>query len=355
MLDSSPWYVRTRLKTRQLLLVVALAEEGNIHRAAASLNLTQPAASKLLRELEEMLGAVLFERLPRGMRPTLYGDALIRHARAVLGSLDQAQEELAALKAGRLGHVAVGAITSPGVRVLPAAVAAVKRTHANMRISVEIDASNVLLEHLAQEKLDVVLGRLSAEHDNLQLRYAPLTGEPVCAVVRPGHPLLEAARESMDDSADKGAREGAHKRTPDAAHARAHAPLTLADVARATWVVPPVGSVLRHRFELMFQRASLAPPSNVVETPALLFITRVLEQSDMIAVLTEDVAHYYAAHGMVAVLPLPMDCQMDDFGIITRADRLLSPAASVMIDALRAVSAEIYGVGPGIDQDRGTG
>ena len=51
--------------------------------------MTQPAASKLLRELEESIGAVLFERLPRGMRPTLYGDALIRHARAALGSLDR--------------------------------------------------------------------------------------------------------------------------------------------------------------------------------------------------------------------------------------------------------------------------
>ena len=318
MLDTSPWYVRTRLKTRQLLLVVALAEEGNIHRAAAALSMTQPAASKLLRELEDMLGAVLFERMPRGMRPTLYGDALIRHARAVLGSLDQAQEELSALKAGRLGHVAVGAITSPGVRVLPAAVAAVKRTHANLRVSVEIDASNVLLEHLAQDKLDVVLGRLSAEHDKLQLRYEPLAGEPVCAVVRPGHPMLAAAQDNAQA-------------------------IALADIARATWVVPPVGSVLRHRFELMFQRASLAPPSNVVETPALLFITRVLEQSDMIAVLTEDVARYYAAHGMVAILPVPMDCQMDDFGIITRADGLFTPAASVMIEALRQVSAEIYG------------
>jgi len=60
-------------------------------------------------------------------------------------------------------------------------------------------------------------------------------------------------------------------------------------------------------------------------------------------VLTEDVARYYAAHGMVAILPVPMDCQMDDFGIITRADGLLTPAASVMMETLRQVSAEIYG------------
>ncbi|AOI74480.1 LysR substrate-binding domain-containing protein [Burkholderia ubonensis] len=315
MPDSSPWEPRTRLKTRQLLLVVALADEGGIHRAAAALNMTQPAASKLLRELEETIGAVLFERLPRGMRPTLYGDALIRHARAALGSLDQAREELAALKAGRLGHVAVGAITSPGLRVVPPAVAAVKETHAGIHVSVEIDTSNVLLERLAQDKLDVVLGRLSAEHDKLHLRYEPLTGEPVAAVVRPGHPLL------------------------------ARAPLALADVQRAAWVVPPAGSVLRHRFELMFQRASLAPPANVVETAALLFITRVLEQSDMIAVLADEVARYYAAHGIVAMLPLEMDCRMDDFGLITRTDRLYSPAATVMVDALRAVAREVYGAG----------
>ncbi|KVD26960.1 LysR family transcriptional regulator [Burkholderia ubonensis] len=315
MPDSSPWEPRTRLKTRQLLLVVALADEGGIHRAAAALNMTQPAASKLLRELEETIGAVLFERLPRGMRPTLYGDALIRHARAALGSLDQAREELAALKAGRLGHVAVGAITSPGLRVVPPAVAAVKGTHAGIHVSVEIDTSNVLLERLAQDKLDVVLGRLSAEHDKLHLRYEPLTGEPVAAVVRPGHPLL------------------------------ARAPLALADVQRAAWVVPPAGSVLRHRFELMFQRASLAPPANVVETAALLFITRVLEQSDMIAVLADEVARYYAAHGIVAMLPLEMDCRMDDFGLITRTDRLYSPAATVMVDALRTAAREVYGGG----------
>lgn len=312
MLETSPWYLRTRLKTRQLLLVVALADEGNVHRAAAALNMTQPAASKLLRELEETLGATLFERLPRGMRPTLYGDALIRHARAVLGSLDQVQEELSALRAGRLGHVAVGAITSPGVRLLPDAVAAVKRKHAKVRISVEIDTSNVLLERLAQDKLDIVIGRLSPEHDTLQLRYEPLACEPVRAVVRRGHPLLDAAS------------------------------VTLSDVEHCAWVVPPSGSVLRHRFELMFQHASLAPPSNVVETSALLFITRAIEQSDMIAVLAEDVANYYADHGMVEILPLPMDCTMDNFGLITHAGKLLSPAATLMIDALRDASRETY-------------
>jgi len=63
----------------------------------------------------------------------------------------------------------------------------------------------------------------------------------------------------------------------------------------------------------------------------------------MLAVLAADVAHYYAAHGLVSVLPLAMPCQMDAFGIITRTDRLPSPAAKVMMRALKAASLTLYG------------
>ncbi|MBV8625646.1 MAG: LysR family transcriptional regulator, partial [Herbaspirillum sp.] len=79
MKNSDPnWFLRARLKTRQLLLLIALDDTRNIHRAASELNMTQPAASKQLKDLEDMLGVSLFERLPRGMRPSIYGEAMIR-------------------------------------------------------------------------------------------------------------------------------------------------------------------------------------------------------------------------------------------------------------------------------------
>ena len=61
------WFLKARLKTRQLLLMIALDEHRNIHRAAEELHMTQPAASKQLKDLEDMLDVKLFERLPRGM------------------------------------------------------------------------------------------------------------------------------------------------------------------------------------------------------------------------------------------------------------------------------------------------
>jgi DNA-binding transcriptional LysR family regulator len=306
------WFIRARLKTRQLLLLVALAEEGSIHRAAQVLNMTQPAASKLLKDLEDVLEVELFERLPRGMRPTWYGESMIRHARMVLANLGQAHDEIVALKAGYFGQVGVGAITTPGIALLPGAISQVKLEHPSLRIALEIETSPVLMDHLAQGRLDMVVGRLNADHDKALYRYEQLAEEPVCALVRNGHPML-----SMAD-------------------------LSLRDVANAGWVVPPAGSVLRHRFELMFQEEGLAPPINLIETSSLLFVTKMLQQSDMVAVLSSEVGRYYASHGLVSLLPMQLPCHMDAFGIITRRDRLPSPGAKVMMRALKAACLNVY-------------
>ncbi|VWX61806.1 HTH-type transcriptional regulator GbpR [Burkholderiales bacterium 8X] len=310
----SHWFVRARLKTRQLLLLVALAEEGNIHRAAHVLNMAQPAASKLLKDLEDVLGVSLFDRLPRGMRPTWYGETMIRHARIALATLQEAHDEVAAIQAGRFGQVNIGAITSPGLALLPTAVAEVKRERPNLRVSVEIETSPVLLQRLEQGELDVLLARLSADRDKSNLRYEPLTEERVCAVVRPGHALAQA--------------EG----------------ITLQQLSGFGWIVPPTGSVLRHRFDLMYQESGLASPVDVIESSALLFITAMLAQSDRVAVLAAEVGQYYASHGMVAVLPVEMPCHMDSFGLVTRTDRVLSPGAAVMVEALKAACGSVYGL-----------
>src|SRR5882762_10222192 len=148
MTTDSHWFLRARIKTRQLLLLQVLAEEGNIHRAAQELNMTQPAASKLLKNLEDVLGVQLFDRLPRGMRPTWYGESMIRHARMVLANLSQAYDEVEALKAGRFGQVSVGAITAPGMTLLPPAIAVVKQEHPSLRVSLQIETSDVLMERL---------------------------------------------------------------------------------------------------------------------------------------------------------------------------------------------------------------
>lgn len=314
MVNYSHWFIRARLKTRQLLLLVALDEEGNIHRAAEVLAMTQPAASKLLKDLEDVLGVPLFERLPRGMRPTAYGEAMVRHARTALASLNQAHDEVQELKAGRFGQVSVGTITTPGIMLLPQAIARVKEAQPTLRVCLQVETSDVLMERMAQGRIDILVARLFAQHDKTALRFEALAEEPVVAMVRPGHPLLGVGR------------------------------LTLRDLNGWGWIVPPEGSVLRHRFDLMFREESLEAPANLIESAALLFVTKMIAQGDMIGLVAGDVGRYYESHNLVAVLPIDLPCHMDAFGLITRTDRPLSPAARVMLAAIRAAAAESYGM-----------
>ena len=276
MSSTTPWFIRARLKTRQLMLLTAICDEGNIHRAAEVLNMSQPAASKLLKDLEDMLGVTLFERQPRGMRPNWYGETMIRHARIALSSLREAGQEVDALKTGLSGHVSLGAITGPALSLIPQAIMIVARENPKLRVELHVESSNVLIEQLAQGKLDIMIGRLFERQDKTGLRYERLAEEPVCAVVRPGHPLLNVVG-------------------PDTGGGREEA------LDRAAG-----GSVLRHRFDLMFREAGLAPPHQLIETASLLFVTKMLQQTDFIAVVPTEVARYYATYGMVAMLPMQL-------------------------------------------------
>jgi DNA-binding transcriptional LysR family regulator len=307
------WFLKARLKTRQLLLLIALDDYRNIHRAADELHMTQPAASKQIKDLEEMLDVKLFERLPRGMEPTMYGETMIRHARMALTSLALAHDDIVTLKAGLTGQVEVGVIMTPAMALLPRAIARVKEEAPLLRIGVQLEASNVLLDKLQHGTLDFMIGRIFDTIDTTGLIYEELTEEPACAVVRPGHPLLQESRA-----------------------------LALKDIAPLPWILPPQGSILRYRFDMMFRRAGLEPPANVVDTTAMLMITALLQQTDSLHVMPLEVAQYYASLNVMRILPIELPCKMDAFGIIRQRDHLLSPGADLLLRAVRVAAAEIY-------------
>lgn len=313
MNNNSPnTFLRIRLKMRQLLLLISLDEQRNIHRAAEALDMTQPAASKQLKELEDQLAVRLFDRLPHGMEPTLYGKTMIRQARMALISLSLAHEDVTALKSGLTGQVTVGAILSSAMTLLPRAITRAKEATPLMRVGVEFDTSNNLLERLRRGTLDFLIARVGGGEHSAELTYEELADEPVCVVARRGHPLEHAAT------------------------------LQLADLSAAAWVLPPHGTTLRHRSDTMFHRAGLAPPGNVVETTALLLIVSLLLQTDSVNLMSLDIARYYADLNILAILPVEVPVRMDGFGIITRRDYLLSPTAASLLEVVRTVAREMY-------------
>jgi DNA-binding transcriptional LysR family regulator len=142
--------------------------------------------------------------------------------------------------------------------------------------------------------------------------YEELTDEPACVVVRVGHPML-----AVDG-------------------------LQLSDIADRPWILPPQGSILRSRCDLMFRRAGLTPPLNVIDTTALLLVTALLQQTDSLHVMPIAVARYYESQNMLSVLPIELPCRMDAYGIVSLDGHLPSPGADLLLRALRTVAKEIF-------------
>ena len=307
--------VRSRLKTRHMFLLIALDETRNMHQAADEANMTQPGASKMLKDIEDLLGVPLFERLPRGVRPTAYGEAMIRHVRMALAHLEHGQDSIASLRAGLSGHVNIGVIVAPAMTLIPQAIARAKAEAPNLNIGVEVGTSNDLVVDLKQERLDFLVARILEQEDDPSLLYEDMTEELVCVVGRCGHPLA--------------ARKG----------------LMLKELSQEKWILSARGSILRNRFDMMFRRADLAMPSNVVETTAMSVTMSLLQQTDFLHVMPVEVANYYIATGELAILPIEIPCRMERFGIITSRDQVLSEGANLLLRHLRAVALDIYKAG----------
>jgi len=305
--------VRSPLKTRQLALLVLLDDERSLARAAAAAGLTQPAASKLLRQLEDTLDVKLFERHARGMEPTRYGEILIRHARTALSGLGLAREEITALKSGLAGKVAIGAELSPGIHLLPMAIARVKQRSPAVFLSIDIEPSRPLIQRLLKGEFDMVVGRVPEVGHADELDYEPLDAdEPHAIIAGAHHPL--AGHEETD----------------------------LEDLVDQPWILPPEGSVVRERLFATFRQRGRCLPTNIVETDSMPAITALLRQSHYVAALPERAAESCCGTGILTVLHRNLPLGLGGFGLMTRRQQKLSPGALLLFDTLRELAEQLY-------------
>ena len=287
-----------RLKTRQLVLLAQLGAERNLGRAAAAMAISQPAATKLLQQLEEALGVVLFKRLARGMEPTAAGEVLVRYAGQLLSDFGFVRDEMRALRSGLRGTLRVGSVPGAVPGLLAPALVRYKERHPRVAVSVVVDTSDVMLEQLARGEVDLVLGRLTEGRHDDEFASLPLLGEAQVIVLRAGHPLLEAAA------------------------------VGLRDLVRWPWILQPPGSPQRSRFEATLREAGIHARLDITESASTIVTTALLEISDMAALMPASLASHYARLGGLQVLPLELPLRVPSIHLVTRRNRALSPAAA---------------------------
>lgn len=296
-----------RLKPVQLRLLAELSQVGALGVAAARIGVAQPAASRLLAEMEELLGLALHERQGRGLRLTEVGLSLARRAARIEIELADAARELAEAATGRAGVVRVGAVTGPALSLVMPVLIALQRDLPEFRAEVTVATSLNLCEQLRDGRLDFALARLSPGETQLEARV--LAVEPLSLVVRRGHPLLVRPILSLDD------------------------------LMSYDWVMGDDETLLTQTVVSRLTELGLPQPKRRISTSSFLFTLALLNQTDAIAPLATPVVDSFAGNPSVPFVSLPIDLGLAvaPFSLVTRAGAQMTPPAQRLIEAILAV------------------
>jgi DNA-binding transcriptional LysR family regulator len=303
------WYLQVNLKARHLRLLVAVADFGNLKQVADISHVTVPAVSKALAELEKGLGLELFTRTAQGLRPTPYGECLVRHARTLLTDIHQARDELKALSSGSEGKIHVGVFPASASVLLPQALALLKQRSPGTNVLVTEGTMSTLMPDLWQGTVEMIVGRLPTRNSVNGFEERELLEEPVMLMTGPHHPLTKKKK------------------------------LKWSDLQAYPWVLPPVGSLLRDPLESTLERHGLTLSNNYIETLSTHLARAYLHITDAIAVMAGAVASDTAQP--LAILPLTLPKMMRPAGVVWNKNRVMTPGASLMLSCLEDAAAKL--------------
>lgn len=252
--------IANRLLPKHFRLIRVIAETGQLSLAAAAMAVSQPAASRMLAEVERLIGTPAFIRTPKGMEPTAVGEALARRGQYLLEEIREASREIEAIKRGFSGTVRVGAVTGGAVGFVVPAIQALKAEAHTTDIHVDVTASGPLVADLMAGHLDFVLARVPAGVDARQFSIVGSRDEEVDLLVHQRHPLAYASN------------------------------LKMADVVHFPWVIQDAGTPMRQAVENVFISQGAPIPSNIVNTSSLLVMIAMMASSNAIAPMSREVS-----------------------------------------------------------------
>lgn len=293
-----------RIRLRHLHTFVAVAQQGTLGRAAETLNLSQPALSKTLNELEQLTGTRLFERGRLGAQLTVPGEQFLTHAVKVLDALNTAGQALNRKEDASADVVRVGALPTAALGILPAAIGRFHQQQKSTSLQVATMNNTMLLAGLKSGEIDLGIGRMSDPELMGGLNYELLFLESLKLVVRPGHPLLQET-------------------------------ITLSRVMEWPVVVSPKGTVPRQNAEALLQSQGCKMPAGCIETLSASLSRQLTVDYDYVWFVPSGAVKEDLRQATLVSLPVPTQSAGEPIGILTRVDIPLSTGAQMLIAAIR--------------------
>ena len=293
-----------RIRLRHLHTFVAVAQQGTLGRAAETLNLSQPALSKTLNELEQLTGTRLFERGRLGAQLTLVGEQFLTHAVKVLDALNTAGQALNRKEGMNSDVVRIGALPTAALGILPTVIGQFHKQQKDITLQVATMNNTMLLAGLKSGDVDIGIGRMSDPELMSGLNYELLFLESLKLVVRPGHPLL-------------------------------HETVTLSRVMEWPVVVSPKGTIPRQNAETLLQSQGCKIPPGCIETLSASLSRQLTVDYDYVWFVPSGAVKDDLRRGLLTSLPIATEGAGEPIGILTRVDASLSQGAQTLLSAIR--------------------
>lgn len=293
-----------RIRLRHLHTFVAVAQQGTLGRAAETLNLSQPALSKTLNELEQLTGTRLFERGRLGAQLTLVGEQFLTHAVKVLDALNSAGQALNRKEGLNNDIVRIGALPTAALEILPTVIGQFHKQQKDITLQVATMNNTMLLAGLKSGEIDIGIGRMSDPELMSGLHYELLFLESLKLVVRPGHPLLQET-------------------------------VTLSRVMEWPVVVSPKGTVPRQNAEALLQSQGCKMPAGCIETLSASLSRQLTVDFDYVWFVPSGAVKDDLRRGVLTALPIATQGAGEPIGILTRVDATLTPGTQTLLSAIR--------------------
>lgn len=294
----------------QLEAFTTIVATGSLGRAAAAMNVTQPALSRTVRRLEDRVGAPLFERHSKGMSLTDIGRALLPHATLLGREAEIASEEINAMRGLAKGTIRVGAVGSIACMVLPLAIGRVLKKWPNLRVQVLEGVWDRLADALVKHEIDLALAATLPSSGEIVAIEDCRWEDTSCVVAAQGHPLRKKRH------------------------------LTLADTSQAQWAILPKGTGPFEHMQKVFAANGLGMPNIVVESRSVIVLKSLVARSGFLSWMPEPMFDAERKAALIDALRIPGASDRRTLTAFRRAMGTLPGPAGKLLDELRLLTAQ---------------
>lgn len=304
-----------RLKLRDLRILIEVASAGSMARAARSLSMSQPAVSKAVQDLEVNLGARLFDRTPRGIEATIFGDAMLRRARGALDELSHGASELQFLANPARGELRLGCSEGMATGIVPVILERLLDARPGLTFHVlALQTPNQAFgQTVAERELEVAIGRYPRPFVSNELEVEHLFDDPLVVVAGRNHP---AARRRK---------------------------LHLRDLLDENWILLPTYAAIADVMDSVFAASNLPMPQTAIYTMSINVRYAMLASGKYVTMLPASSVRLSPFRSALTVLPVKPPGAPGPVGLIKVRGRTLSPVAEMFAETARAVSREVMG------------